>query len=360
MTHKPRLHCMAIVLPLLLAGCDQQADKRTDPPPPTVTVAQVEQRPLDGGFTASGRLIPREEVAVAPELSGYRIARVLVEEDAQVSAGQVLAMLDDTLLRSQIAQARAQLAQQQVAYDKARMEAARVAGLDNQGVLSQEAIDQRRLADRSAQAAVAVARAQLEDLLTRQQRLVIRAPVGGRVLQRTARPGDASASGTVLFTIARENLMELDAEVPEASMGTLAIGEPARVMLASGAQVDGRVRLLGARVDNQTGLSTARIALPVRSDLRPGGFAQARFVKQSEPVLVAPEGAVHYDADGAYTLLLDKNDRVRRVPVRTGRRAKGVVEILSGPSQGARVVLGGGAFVLEGDKVRIAQRQSGK
>ena len=354
MTFKLRPVAMALPLALLLAGCASGDDGAKEPPPPTVTVARVEQRALDGGLSASGRLIPREEVAVAPELSGYRIARVLVEEDARVGAGQVLAVLDDTLLRSQIDQARAQLSQQQVAYEKARMEAGRVAGLDNQGVLSQEAIDQRRIAARSAQAAVGVARAQLQDLLTRQRRLIVRSPVAGRVLQRSARPGEPSASGTVLFTIARDDLVELDAEIAEAAMGTLAIGDPVVVTLASGAKVNGKVRLLGARVDNQTGLSRARIALPVNPDLRPGGFAQANFVKESAAVLTAPEKAVHYDADGAYMLQLDKGDRVHRVSVRTGRRAAGMVEILSGAKPGARAVLGGGAFLLEGDRVRAA------
>jgi HlyD family secretion protein len=126
------------------------------------------------------------------------------------------------------------------------------------------------------------------------------------------------------------------------------------VTLASGAKVNGKVRLLGARVDNQTGLSRARIALPVNPDLRPGGFAKASFVKASAAVLTAPEKAVHYDTDGAYMLLLDKGDRVRRVTVRTGRRADGMVEILSGAEAGARAVAGGGAFLLEGDRVRIA------
>lgn len=360
-THKLFLALTAAALAAvqMLAACGN-AEEKVAPPPPSVTVARVEQKPLEGGFAASGRLIPREEVAIAPEVSGYRIARVLVEEDANVRAGQVLAVLDDALLESQIAQARATLAQQRAQADQARAEARRVAGLDNSGVLSQEAIEQRRNADRTAAAGVEVARAQLQDLLTRQQRMAVRTPVAGRVLQRSARPGDASSTGQVMFTIARGNLIELDAEVPEASMGTLSINDPVTVTLADGTTLDGRVRLLGARVDNQTGLSRARIALPVRDDLRAGGFAQARFVKASAPVTVAPEEAVHYDADGAYMLLLDKNDRVHRVSVRTGRRAGGFAEILSGAKPGARAVLSGGAFVLEGDKVRIAQAQAAR
>jgi HlyD family secretion protein len=351
---KPRPLAMTLSLTLLLAACGGSTEGAKEPPPPTVSVALVGERGLAGGLSASGRLIPREEVAVAPELSGYRIARVMVEEDARVGAGQVLAVLDDTLLRSQIDQARAQLSQQQVAYERARMEAGRVAGLDNQGVLSQEAIDQRRIAARSAQAAVGVAKAQLDDLLTRQRRLIVRSPVAGRVLQRSARPGEPSASGTILFTIARDDLVELEAEVPEAAMGTLSIGDPVAVTLASGTKLTGKVRLLGARVDNQTGLSRARIALPINPELRPGGFAKADFVKATGSVLSAPERAVHYDADGAYMLLLDKQDRVHRASVRTGRRAAGMVEIVSGAKPGVRAVLGGGAFLLEGDRVRIA------
>jgi HlyD family secretion protein len=298
-------------------------------------------------------LLPREEVAVASELSGYRVARVFVEEGAQVRAGQVLAILDDALLQSQIAQARAALAQQVVANDKARAEAARVVGLDSQGVLSQEAIDQRRLASRSADAAVGVARAQLNDLLVRQSRLTIRAPTAGRILQRSARPGDTSASGTVMFTIARGNLIEMDAEIPEASMSQVAIGDPVEVTLASGTKLNGQVRLLGARVSEQTGLSLARIALPVRPELRPGGFAKARLVRASAPVLATEQGAVHYDADGPYILIVDSGNRVHRIGVRTGRRSGAFVELLTGPKPGTRVVMGGAAFVLEGDKVRI-------
>lgn len=356
MNSRHTFRAVAVVLPFLLAACGAAAPEQKRDPAPTVTVDTVRMVSLSGGFSASGRLMPREEIAVSSELSGFRIARVAVEEDAMVGAGQILAVLDDALLRSQIAQAQAALAQQMVALDKARKESVRVDGLDNSGVLSQEAIDQRRLAARSAEAAVGVARAQLNDLLVREKRLLIRAPASGRVLERMARPGDTSSAGTVLFTIARGNLVELDAEIPEGAMGEIAIGDPVEVALASGTKMDGTVRLLGARVDTQTGLSRARIALPVRRDLRPGGFAKARFTGRARPVLAAPEAAVHYDADGAYMQILDRNDRVHRVVVRTGRHSGGMVELIAGPPQDARVVMSGGAFVLEGDKVRAAGR----
>jgi len=344
---------LSAVLLSSLAACSSEQRQRRELPPPTVSVARVSEQSLTGGLSASGRLLPREEVAVAAELGGYRVARVLVEEDALVRRGQLLATLDDTLLRSQIAQARAALAQQQVAAERAREEAQRVRGLDNQGVISEEAIQQRRLSARSADAAVGVARAQLDDLLVRRARLEIHAPTDGRILERAVRPGDTSASGTIMFRIARGDLIELYAELSEADIARVAVGDPAEVTLASGEKLKGTVRLRSARVDQQTGLAIARIALPRAANLRAGGFAQASFTRQTGPLRVVPEAAVHFDADGASVQMLTADDHVRRVRVRTGRRTRGMVELVQGPPAGARVVLTGGAFVLEGDKVRV-------
>jgi HlyD family secretion protein len=89
----------------------------------------------------------------------------------------------------------------------------------------------------------------------------------------------------------------------------------------------------------------------VRPDLRSGGFGRANFVDSAHPAMVAPENAVRFDADGASVLVLQPDDRVRRVPVHTGVRSHGEVELLDGPAPGDKVLLGGGAFVLDGDKV---------
>jgi len=338
---------------LLLAACGAKAPEKRDLPAQAVTVTRIAPHEISGGLTASGRFVAREEVGVAADLSGYRVARVAVEEGAHVGKGQVLAVLDDSLLRSQIEQSRAALLQQQIAADQAHREQARTVGLKGQGVLSDEAIENRGLADRSAQATVAVTRAQLNDLLVREAHMVIRAPTAGTVLERDARPGDTSATGTTLFRIARDGLIELYAELSEADVAHVRIGDPATVTLASGTSHAGTVRLIGERVDNQTGLVTVRIALPVSADLRQGGFAQARFLRKATVVAV-PEGAVQFDADGASVTVVGGDNRVHRIRVRTGQRGGGLVEILQGPPVGTRVAVKGAAFVLDGDTVRIA------
>jgi HlyD family secretion protein len=339
----------------MLGGCNRNKAKEPhELPPQTVTMATVTRHEIPGALTASGRLVPREEVAVAADLNGFRVARVLVEEGAAVRRGQVLATLDDSLLRSQIDQVRATLAQQQVSADQAAAQAARVSGLDNQGVLSREAIETRRFAVRTSRATVAATQAQLNDLRTRENHLQIRAPNDGVILERTVRPGDTSSTGTAMFRVARDELIELYAELPESDVVGISPGDPAEVALASGHKLAGSVRLIGERVDPQTGLVIVRIALPRDPELRQGGFAEARFTR-SFSVLAVPEAAVHFDADGASVGVIGRGDRVHRMNVRTGRRAQGLVELVNGPAEGSRVAVKGSAFVLEGDKVRVSE-----
>jgi HlyD family secretion protein len=316
-------------------------------------VVRVEMRRLNGGVVATGVLIPREEVAIFPELNGYRVAKVYVEADARVAAGQPLAQLDDTLLRSQIDQQKALVAQQQVAADQADDQARRADGLDGQGVLSAEQLDQRKFQARSAHAALSAQQAQLRDLQVRDERMTIRAPTAGLVLARNVRPGDvASAGGTTpMFRIARDSLIELRAQPSEADLSAIHVGDAAEVELSGGTKVDGTVRLVSPSIDGQTRLGEVRVRLPVREDVRDGGYGQATFSGASRTVAVVPETALRYDADGVSVMVVGDDDRVSEVPVRPGLHSDGYVELIKGPPVGARVMSGATVFVLTGDKV---------
>lgn len=338
-------------------GCAPEVKEQAEAPsaetPRAVRTARVEMRPLTGGLTSSGVLVAREEAAVGAELAGYRVSRVLADVGDRVSAGEPLVVLDDALIRAQMDQANANLQQQRVAAQQAQREAERVRGLDSEGVLAREAVEQRRFSAESATAGVAASQAQVAELRTRQQRLTVRAPVSGLVLERNIRPGDISgAGGQPYFRIARGGLMELDAEVSEAVLPQIKPGDRARVTLPSGETVDGAVRVVSPVVDPQTRLGRVRVLLNPGPGQRPGGFGRAEFtqVRQSAPAV--PETAVRFDADGASLMVVGAGNKVNRVPVRTGRRANGYVELVEGPPPGSQVLLGGAAFVLEGDVVR--------
>ncbi|HVK41861.1 MAG TPA: efflux RND transporter periplasmic adaptor subunit [Phenylobacterium sp.] len=346
---------VGLVSAMALSACGAKEPPKKDPAAEarTVRVVRVENRAITGSLTASGSLIPREEAAVAPEVTGYRVSRVMVEEGAYVRAGQTLAQLDGALIAAQLEQQRATAAQAAIQADQAEAEAARVAGLDGQGVLSDEALQQRRFQAKAARATANAQAAAYRDVQTRAGKLAVTAPVSGLVLERTVRPGDLSAGGTTpWFRIARDGQIELSAELPEDDMARVRVGQRATVTLPSGGTAVGQVRIVAPEVDAQTKLGSVRISLPVRSDIRAGGFGRAIFDDAAGQGLTLPETAIRYDADGASVMTVDANNRVKRVIVQTGARGEGLVTLVRGPPAGTRVIQNAAAFLLDGDVVK--------
>lgn len=351
---RTRIALLALASALALAACHKpRAAQTAAQQARTVSVVRVEQRALKGSLQATGDLIPREEAAVLPQVSGYRVDAVLADVGQFVRQGQPLAKLDPSLLEAQIAQQEAQLAQAQVQALQAQDQAARVQGLDTEGVLSQEQINQRRFQARAAGASVKAQAAALRDLKTRERMMAVSAPVSGLVLVKNVRPGDmAAASATPWFTLARDGQIELQAQLSENDLARVRPGQAVQVTLPNGAAVDGRVRLISPQVDPQTKLGYVRVTLPVRSDIRAGGFARAVFVDAGGQTLAVPETAIRYDAEGASVMVVDPDNRLRRVPVRTGQRGSGLVQLIQGPPAGARVVASAGSLLLDGDMVK--------
>jgi HlyD family secretion protein len=154
-----------------------------------------------------------------------------------------------------------------------------------------------------------------------------------------------------MFRIARDNLLELDAEVPEAVILGIREGSSAQVTLADGEILQGIVRLIAPTIDPETKLGRVRIRLPANESLRVGGFGSAAFRQAQEPITVVPEKAVQFEASGPQVTLIDAQNRAKRAPVKTGARMDGLVELVQGPPVGSRIALGGGAFLLDGDLV---------
>lgn len=194
------------------------------------------------------------------------VAEVLVEDGARVSAGQLLARLDDRLVRAQHAVAAAELAERAAAIGvvEARLagalrEQARAADAVRANAVARQMLDQAntevavlraeitaRQAERDS--AAARLRAAAEEVEARE----VRAPADGTIIRRTARPGDGVSTLQVstLFWFAPETPRIARIEVDEAHAARLRPGLPAEVTLelaeAAGARWQGRVQQVGA------------------------------------------------------------------------------------------------------------------
>jgi HlyD family secretion protein len=322
----------------------------------SMNVVRVSMRDLSDRIEATGRLVIREEAAVGTELSGFRVQSVLVDEGDWVTQGQALARMDDTLLRAQIAQAEATQAQQKASADFKKSQLARSELLSREGAFSQAQLEQSRMESASADAAYLAAQASVNEMRTRQARMTLRAPVAGMILQRSLRPGDISSPATSApyFRIARDGLVEVDAELPDARLASIHEGDPVEVTLSDGRVVRGTVRFISPRVEQATSLGRVRVSLPYdrANPLRPGGYARAVFNGTARNALAVHASAVRYEAGSTALMVVGDDNKVSRVEVKLGERVGDSVIITDGPPAGTRVLARGSAFTLEGDTIQ--------
>jgi HlyD family secretion protein len=357
------------------------------PPPepgvqvPAITVTEVGRATLRDVVRVSGMIEPVERVFVQPQIEGLAIDAVQAEVGDRVEAGQVLAELSPAALELQqsqlaasraaaeasIAQAEAALVEAKAARDEAVRVRDRSVALAGQGTVSQAAADQATASATSAEARVAVAEqvleaaraqlavvdAQIADVRLNLRRTHVAAPVAGVVSERAAQVGAiASAAAGPLFVIVRDGLLELDAEVPEADLLRLAPGQKATVSpVGVRDALSGHVRLVEPTIDPVTRLGRARISIDAAERVRSGLFAAAEILVAERETLALPVSAVSASNGGGYVLRVDEDGVVARVPVETGIRESGRVEILKGLEEGDRVVARAGAFVRPGDRI---------
>ncbi|TXM89387.1 efflux RND transporter periplasmic adaptor subunit, partial [Methylobacterium sp. WL122] len=344
-------------------------------------MVEAARREIVESVVVTGTLVPRDEILITPEIDGYRVTEVLVEEGARVARGQVLARLSHDLIDRQIAQQAALVDKATAAVPQAEstIEQAEAAGLearlayDRAKQLMQTGngtaviLEGRTSAMRQAEgkrafarnglviakAELAQAKAVRDELELRLARTEIRAPEAGVVSRRTARVGiTASSAAEPLFRLIARGEIELEGEVPETWLPRIMVGDPARLDLEDGRQIVGKVRRVYPEVDRTTRLGKVRIALGDDPALRIGAFGRGTVEVARRTGVAVPVSSLLFSADGSAGVLVAKDGRVEARKVMPGLSAAGFSEIRSGLSAGEAVVARAGSFLRDGDRVR--------
>src|ERR1700722_13423075 len=262
----------------------------------------------------TGAINARYDMPIGTEGETGRVAAIYVEAGDHVKAGQLLAQVDESILKPQVDRLAATLDEAKANAGLAAAEYARAQGVEAAGALSKEDIEKRRAAAVPAAAEVKVAGAQLAEYQARLSHTQVRAPVDGVVLTRAAEVGQiVTPGGTAMFRLARGAGVEMRALVAEQDLPSLRVGQSANIYLTGVEQpFVGKVRLLGAIIDPQTRLGEVRIELQPDPQLRPGAFARGEVVvgKGQRPVL--PQTAVLSDDVGTFVLIVNSDNHLER------------------------------------------------
>ncbi|HLK89501.1 MAG TPA: efflux RND transporter periplasmic adaptor subunit [Polyangia bacterium] len=346
-------------------GCGK-APQAFAPPPPTVTVADVEQREVPDWDEFIGRLEAVDSVEVRARVSGY-VDRAAFKEGTEVGKGDLLFQIDPRPYQAELARAEAELAQARSAAALAARAVERSRPLVATEAMSREEFDNRAAAGERGAAAVQAAVAAVASARLNLEWTHVRSPIRGRVGRAEVTAGNlVQAGGQRLTTVVSRDPIYLSFDADERSylkyIARRAAGSgERRVPVEMGmANEDGAfphrgfLDFIDNRLDPRTGTARARAIFSNRDGIfAPGLFARVRLYGGSKvsAVTVVADRAVGTDQDRKFVLVLKPDSTVEYRPIQLGRLVDGYRVVTAGLKAGDRIIVNGLQRVRPGMKV---------
>lgn len=359
---------------------------------PEASYAVAERGPANGSLVLPGNIQAVTEAPILARAEGYLKQRYADIGD-QVKAGQLLAEIEAPDLDQQVRQVQAALIQSQADLERAsaaleqgkaneslaQVTAARWENLQRRGVVSKQENDQYqaqylaqaanvRALDRAVAAArgnVSSAEANVARLSELQGYLSVRAPFAGVITLRNVDVGALVNTGnTLLFRIAQTNLLRTYVNVPQSSASDLHVGQTAALSTAElpDRKFRGTVTRTSNSLDPSSRTLLAEIQVPnTDGKLLPGMYVEVDLnLPMKNPPLLLTSDTLVVRPDGTVVAELDANDKVHFQRVLVGRDFGDHIEVLSGLTEGARVIENPNDSVQEGVRVRPVAASPGK
>lgn len=314
----------------------EEKKEETRVPVELVTVARGDV-PSVLGATAS--LEPEKLVDIQSKAAG-QISELRAEEGDWVASGALLARLDGEAETVALEEATLRA-------EAARRELDRGEALHaEQGISNKELQDLRfRWEEAEAQRKAAALRLEYTRIL---------APFSGRVTERLVSPGQHLVAGATLFKLVDSDPLLACVYLPEKLAARIAVGQAVRIApdTAPDTELPGEVLRIAPIVDTRTG--TVKVTCRVRGDeelLRPGSFVRVQVeTDRHANVLVLPKRALVPEGGETYVFKAVA-DSVVKVAIETGYADGKAVEVISGLSEGERVVCVGTGSLKTGSKI---------
>ena len=308
----PLLPFAFCVLSFVFSSCSQKPTQAAEAPPVRVAVQKLAVEPFEIVVPISGTLVSTVRVDVKAETIG-RVVRFDKHEGDAVAAGETVVWLDEEDRRLALRQAESAVAVAEAALERARVleahalsENERAANLLKSGGITDKDLKGAQLAERDAHAQTALSRAQLEQsraaLETTRKRLRdtrIHAPASGQIQARFVNPGAYVEGPTALFTLVDNRRLELESPVSSADLGPLRNGQKVTfsVNRFPSETFEGQVLEVAPAMDAQSRSAKVRIQVDNRTGrLKTGLFAQGNVITGvNAQAVVIPTAAAYRD-----------------------------------------------------------------
>ncbi len=325
-----------------------------------VRTMPVEQRDVNIYGEYVGRIRAQQFVEVHARVEGY-LERMTFEEGTFVKKGQVLFVIDPRQYQAKADKAKAQLKKDQAQERKAKHDLERIRPLYEQNAASQLDLDNAVAAYESAQAAVGMSRADLDQALMELDYTVVRSPISGNISERLVDLGTLVGAGgkSKLATVVKSDTVLVDFSMTaldylKSKERNVNLGQKVEnrswqpfitITLADGTEYpyQGLVDFAEPQVDPRTGTFSVRAEMPnPQHTLLPGQFTQVRLLLDvREQAVAVPMKAVVMEKGGAYIYVARRDSTAEKRFIELGPQQENTVVVERGLAAGERIVVEG-------------------
>lgn len=333
-----KIASVAAVAMWSLSGCGKHEESRrprAEETPVQVKVAEVRWENRAQFQEITGTVQAKVRAVLEAKTSG-RIEKISAVLGQKVSKGEVVVLLDAPEVEAKVDQAKASL-------ELAGTELKRATSLFQQEALTRAEYE-------AAEARYRVAEASAREAGSVLGYSKVMAPFDGIVAQKFVEVGDLAVPGKALVELQKQGEMRFIAEIPESLMPGMKGGEELRVEIAGSEPVKGQVVEIAPGSDPVSRTSRVELRLP-EGPYRSGVFGRLLAPMRSGPVMSVPASAIIERGQLEIVYIVQTNHLRMRL-VKTGKRLQEQVEIISGLTEGDRVVWENSGMLREGQPVR--------
>lgn len=280
-------------------------------------------------------------VELAAETAG-RVEKLSVREGDHVRAGQIISQIDVTALGAGVARARA-------AFDLYEEQVRRRERLFTEQIISEEELDQVR--SQKVQAREELRQAEIE-----YDRGLVRAPGPGRVNHLPIEVGEFVDRGQVVIELVDIDKIKVQVQVPEMDVRFLEVGQPVPVVVDAlpGQEFAGTIDFIAYRGDPATKTFRTQVVMDnPEGRVRPGMIARALFLRRVISDTVAIPLSALIDRGGERLVYVEEDGVARGRQVEIGVVERDRIQITSGLRPGERLIVAGHREVEEGTAVVV-------
>ncbi|MDR1057088.1 MAG: efflux RND transporter periplasmic adaptor subunit [Coxiellaceae bacterium] len=310
-------------------------------PPAVVETVTVQTASYPEEISSTGTLISRPGIIVKPEISG-RITKIYFKSGDVVKEGTSLIEINPDIIKAQLLEAESTLKLSQLNFTRSSV-------LYKTHDISKADFDQ-------AQANISSAQARVDNLKAVLRQTTVFAPFGGALGLSQVSVGDYVNAGQDIVSLQTIDPLKVDFTIPELYQSKVTLNQ--KVLLKTdaypGETFNGTVEAIESLINQSNRTLSVRANVPNENPkLKSGGFVEVTLQFSTQHLIMIPQTAVIYTADGCYVFKV-VNGKAEKIKVVLGIKDSDKVVIASGLKDGDIVITSGQMKVQPGIPVILA------